>query len=232
MIENVQLQPFVWQMPGEPVHPPSVAPPPPIEEMTLPDPDKALGTMVAAPRAPTELVPAAPAYGMFGSEPSTTGGAGSEIVDPESRMTAAQISELAWDVTLFSDSGVDKIVATYDIDGETFARLRQTPLFKAEEAHALKALKGDPHLPVRRMAKAYLMQRLATVNELAVSDLVEPVARLKAINLLQEISGLNTKPDANAGRTGTTVQINFGAALGSLLTKAIDTDNIVDLDNT
>lgn len=127
-------------------------------------------------------------------------------------LTPQDISDLAWDLVLFNDMDRKKILGSYALNEQDVADLQQLPLFMAETANARAALKADPHLGVRRMAKAFLVQRVATLNELASSNMIEPAARLRAIQQLSEIAGLH-KNQEEKGKGGVAVQINFGSGL-------------------
>ena len=140
-------------------------------------------------------------------------------------LTPQDISDLAWDLVLFNDMDRKKILSSYDLGEQDVADLQELPLFQAETANARTALKADPHLGVRRMAKAFLVQRVATLNELATSSLVEPAARLKSIDLLTKIAGLD-KSNEEKGKGGVAVQINFGSGLpGAASFAAYELDN-------
>lgn len=127
-------------------------------------------------------------------------------------LTPQDISDLAWDLVLFNDMDRRKILSSYSLAEQDVADLQQLPLFMAETTNARAALKADPHLGVRRMAKAFLVQRVATLNELATSNMIEPAARLRAIQQLSEIAGLH-KNQEEKGKGGVAVQINFGSGL-------------------
>jgi hypothetical protein len=77
-------------------------------------------------------------------------------------------------------------------------------------------LQADPHIGVRKLAKTFLSQRITTLNEMAMSNMVEPAARLRAIQQLSDIAGLN-KDTGEKRQGGVAVQINLGSALGSSL---------------
>jgi hypothetical protein len=128
---------------------------------------------------------------------------------------------LAWDLVLFNDMDRKKILGSYKLQDEDVAKLQQLPLFMAETANARKALQADPHIGVRRIAKAFLVNRVATLNELATSNMVEPNSRLKAIDLITRIAGLD-KGSEEKKSGGVAVQINLGSALGSSLGGATD----------
>lgn len=129
-------------------------------------------------------------------------------------MTPQDISDVAWDLVLFNDMDRNKILSSYDLQPAAVVKLQQLPLFVAETANAKKALQADPHIGVRKLAKTYLAQRIKTLNEMAMSNMVEPAARLKSIELLNRIAGLERDSgDKKAG--GVAVQINLGNVLGS-----------------
>lgn len=110
---------------------------------------------------------------------------------------------------LFNDMDKSRIMASYAMTVDDVADLQQLPLFTAESANAKKALQADPHLGVRRMAKSFLVQRVSTLNELATSPVVEPAVRLKAIDQLARIAGLDKATEEKKGG-GVAVQINLG----------------------
>lgn len=142
--------------------------------------------------------------------------------DPLSKITAQDLSDLAWDLVLFNDMDKRRILSSYKLDMDCMTRLTSLPLFVAETNNAKKALAADPHLGVRRMAKSFLIHRVSTLNELATSSMVEPNARLKAVDMLSRIAGLD-KPteEKSQGKGGVAVQINFGSALGANLGQSI-----------
>lgn len=136
------------------------------------------------------------------------------VADPLAHMTPQDISDVAWDLVLFNDMDRNKILSSYDLQPDAVVKLQQLPLFVAETANAKKALQADPHIGVRKLAKTYLAQRIKTLNEMAMSNMVEPAARLKSIELLNRIAGLER--DSGEKKTGgVAVQINLGNVLGS-----------------
>lgn len=134
--------------------------------------------------------------------------------DPLAHMTPQDISDIAWDLVLFNDMDRNKILSSYELAPDAVAKLQQLPLFVAESANAKKALQADPHIGVRKLAKTYLSQRVSTLNEMAMSNMVEPNSRLKAIEQLTRIAGLD-RDTGEKKQGGVAVQINFGSALGS-----------------
>lgn len=142
-----------------------------------------------------------------------------EPKDPLRQLTPQDISDLAWDLVLFNDMDRAKIMGSYELTPDTIERLKDLPLFATETANAKKAMQADPHLGIRRLAKAHLSHRINTLNALATSDMVEPAARLKAIDMLTRIAGLDKNTEEKKSG-GVAVQINFGGALGSSLANA------------
>lgn len=142
-----------------------------------------------------------------------------EPKDPLRQLTEQDISDLAWDLVLFNDMDRTKIMGSYALAPETIERLKELPLFTTETANAKKAMAADPHLGIRRLAKAHLSHRVNTLNAMATSEMVEPAARLKAIDMLTRIAGLDKHTEEKKGG-GVAVQINFGGALGGALATA------------
>lgn len=110
----------------------------------------------------------------------------------------------------------EKIMGSYALTAENVERLKTLPIFITETANAKKAMAADPHLGIRRLAKMHLAARVGTLNTMATSDMVEPAARLKAIDMLTRIAGLDKHAEEKKNG-GVAVQINFGGALGSTL---------------
>ncbi len=137
--------------------------------------------------------------------------------DPLAHMTPQDISDIAWDLVLFNDMDRNKILSSYELAPDAVAKLQQLPLFIAESANAKKALQADPHIGVRKLAKTFLSQRITTLNEMAMSNMVEPNSRLKAIEQLTRIAGLD-RDTGQQKQGGVAVQINFGPDMGRALT--------------
>lgn len=137
--------------------------------------------------------------------------------DPLSHMTTQDISDVAWDLVLYNDMDRSKILGSYNLPEDCVARLQQLPLFTAESANAKKALQADPHIGVRKLAKTYLAQRVSTLNDMAISNMIEPNSRLKAIEQLTRIAGLD-RDSGEKKQGGVAVQINFGSVMGGGLT--------------
>ena len=136
--------------------------------------------------------------------------------DPLAHMTPQDISDIAWDLVLFNDMDRNKILSSYELAPDAVAKLQQLPLFIAESANAKKALQADPHIGVRKLAKTYLSQRVSTLNEMAMSNMVEPNSRIKCVDLLVRIAGLD-RDSGEKRQGGVAVQINLGNMLGSSL---------------
>jgi len=136
--------------------------------------------------------------------------------NPLAHMTPQDISDIAWDLVLFNDMDRNKILSSYNLASDAVVMLQQLPLFLAESANAKKALQADPHIGVRKLAKTYLAQRVATLNDMATSNMVEPNSRLKAVDLLVRIAGLD-RDSGTRQAGGVAVQINLGNMLGSSL---------------
>jgi len=165
---------------------------------------------------PEEPTPATPEQAMAQEAAAFVQTAPAVTADPLAKLTTQDISDLAWDLVLFNDMDKRKILASYAVDEESIARLQQLPLFMSETGNARKALQADPHIGMRRMAKAFLHHRIKTINDMATSDMVEPAVRLKAIDMLKQIAGLD-KGTEDKKQGGVAVQINLGSALGSSL---------------
>ena len=136
--------------------------------------------------------------------------------DPLAHMTPQDISDIAWDLVLFNDMDRNKILSSYELAPDAVAKLQQLPLFIAESANAKKALQADPHIGVRKLAKTYLSQRVSTLNEMAMSNMIEPNSRIKCVDLLVRIAGLD-RDSGEKRQGGVAVQINLGNMLGSSL---------------
>lgn len=126
------------------------------------------------------------------------------------------IADLAWDIVLYNEFDREQVLKAYGLTHEDTVRLRELPLFMSETKHAQDALRDDPHIGVRRLAKTHLAKRVNTLNSMAKSDLVEAKDRLNAIKLLAVLAGVDKISDKN-GSSGPSININFGAALGARL---------------
>jgi len=150
---------------------------------------------------------------------------GVEIVTvPVPQLSDADSINLAWDVALYGETSLDKVLTSYGIDPESGpavleALTERNRLYAQEYKNAQRALSNDPNVGTKRMARAYLIESMPILGELARSQLVDPSARIKAVEKLAALSGaLETPKESGAG---VAVQINFGGAMGERIKKAM-----------
>jgi hypothetical protein len=129
------------------------------------------------------------------------------------QMPPKDIADLAWDMVLYNDMDRTQIMSSYGLNMDDVVEIQQIPLYKAEAENAAKALKADPHIAARRIAKGFMMHRISTLNEMATSTMVEAAVRLKAIGMLADIAGVADPVDKEKKNMGVAVQINMGTGV-------------------
>jgi hypothetical protein len=132
------------------------------------------------------------------------------------------IEGVAYDLVLFANDPVEKVVAPYGMTWQDIEWLKEhSPVFRAAQVSAKKAVADDPHIGFRRVAEHYAHRRVHTLNELAGSALVEPKDRIKAISMLMDAANVMPQKAKEDGKTGTSVTLNFGGAMGQRLQQSM-----------
>lgn len=146
---------------------------------------------------------------------------------PALALTTGQIENIAWDMALLPERQAD-ICAFYKISPAQWGVLIETPAFQAGTRHAAAALKTDPNLAARVVARGAMTDAVKVASDLAKSTLVEPRDRLKAIELLSRFVAMedtgvgaeNRRAKSGHGG-GATVTLNFGTIVGQALKQVI-----------
>lgn len=146
---------------------------------------------------------------------------------PEIPLTNSQVEGIGWDIAVFPEKK-DQIMAHYGLDGEQWVQLQKMPVFMAGVKHAMAALKIDPNLSSRIVARNAMSDAVRVASDLARSTLVEPKDRLNAVKLLADIvqmgdtgAGAENRRAGKASGVGGGITINFGNVVGQALRQVI-----------
>jgi hypothetical protein len=135
-------------------------------------------------------------------------------------LNASQISDLAKEMALFGDAFGVQVKRAYALSDDAFNIIKRTPVYIAAFKKAQQDVVDNDALPIQLMARKMLLGHLVTLDKIAKSGATEPQHRLKAVDLLSDLAD-TSRPRAQKNGTMTAVNINFGAGLGSNLSKAI-----------
>ncbi|MEY4908995.1 MAG: hypothetical protein RL260_2713 [Pseudomonadota bacterium] len=143
---------------------------------------------------------------------------------PDHGLTPGQVEGIGWDLAVFPERQQD-IMKHYGLSGAQWVHLVKTPVFLAGAKHAAQALKSDPNVASRIVARNAMASAVLVAADLARSTLVEPRDRINAIKLLCDIVQLadtgagaeNRKAKAGMGGGGATINLNFGSVVGQAL---------------
>jgi hypothetical protein len=147
---------------------------------------------------------------------------------PDIPLSHSQIEGIGWDITLMPERRAD-IMKHYGLSGAQWVHLLTLPVFKAGEKHASQALKADPNLASRIVARGAMASAVLVAADLARSQMVEPKDRLAAIRLLSDIVQMgdtgvgaeNRRAGAKGVGGGGGITINFGSVVGQALRSVI-----------
>jgi len=147
---------------------------------------------------------------------------------PPLSLTTSQVEQIAWDMALLPERQAD-ICAFYRISPAQWGVLLDTPAFLAGSRHAAAALKSDPNLAARVVARGAMTDAVRVAADLARSTFVEPRDRLKAVELLSRFVAMedtgvgaeNRRAKSGHGGGGATVTLNFGNIVGQALKQVI-----------
>jgi hypothetical protein len=147
---------------------------------------------------------------------------------PDLQLTNTQMESIGWDITLMPQRQHD-IMRHYGLNGAQWLHLQRQPVYLAGVKHATAALKSDPNIAARIVARAAMTQAVTVASDLARSPLVEPKDRLNAVKLLADIvqmgdtgAGMeNRKAGMKASAGGGGITINFGSVVGQALKSVI-----------
>lgn len=143
-------------------------------------------------------------------------------------MTNHQVEQIAWDMVMVPERKTE-ICSFYGLDAAQWGLLSALPSFQAGTRHAAAALKSDPNLAARMVARGAMTDAVRVTADLARSSMVEPKDRLKAVELLARIVAMedtgvgaeNRRARTNGGGSGATVNLNFGNVVGTALRSII-----------
>jgi hypothetical protein len=143
---------------------------------------------------------------------------------PDIPLTTSQIEGIGWDLAVFPERQQD-IMKHYGLSGAQWVHLVKTPVFLAGAKHA-QALKSDPNMASRIVARNAMASAVLVAADLARSSLVEPRDRIRAIELLgrlvqMESTGIGATTNAKGKGSGVNIQINLGTTIGAQIKTAL-----------
>jgi hypothetical protein len=144
---------------------------------------------------------------------------------PDIPLTNSQIEGIGWDLAVFPERQQD-IMKHYGLSGAQWVHLVKTPVFLAGAKHAAAALKSDPNMASRIVARNAMASAVLVAADLARSSLVEPRDRIRAIELLgrlvqMESTGIGATTNAKGKGSGVNIQINLGTTIGAQIKTAL-----------
>jgi hypothetical protein len=147
---------------------------------------------------------------------------------PDIPLTNSQIEGIGWDLAVFPERQQD-IMKHYGLSGAQWVHLVKTPVFLAGAKHAAQALKSDPNMASRIVARNAMASAVLVAADLARSTLVEPKDRLNAVKLLADIVQMgdtgagaeNRRAAKGVGGNSGGITINFGSIVGQALRSVI-----------
>jgi hypothetical protein len=144
---------------------------------------------------------------------------------PDHGLTPGQVEGIGWDLAVFPERQQD-IMKHYGLSGEQWVHLVKTPVFLAGTKHADAALKSDPNMASRIVARNAMASAVLVAADLARSSLVEPRDRIRAIELLgrlvqMESTGIGATTSAKSKGAGVNIQINLGTTIGAQIKTAL-----------
>jgi hypothetical protein len=146
----------------------------------------------------------------------------SAIVAPElTRQQRDEIPEIAEALTLYGEQHLPLALQAYRITQAQFdAHIATSPVYAAACALSKAQLAEDPHLPLRKKAKAHLDTIIATIAHTA-QFAGEDKDKTNAAKVLMEIADIGMRKPKQEEQRGMAVNINFGATLGAALQTTI-----------